>query len=291
MGYILFLVVSVIWGSNFILMKKATLAFGPVSVGAWRVFGGALVLALPWWFLSRRREVGAGEWPIGRGDWGPLMVMAVVGYAWPFTILPWVIVRDGSAFAGMTLSLVPLATIGASIPILGIYPTRRQLLGVIGGLFFFGILMGEGIRRQVPVLDIAMAATVPVCYGFGNTFLKRRLSHIPSLALSCVALGLSSAILVPLALALPSERVRVDEWFGVALSALVVSSVVATGWATYWFYKLIQDHGPLFAGMTAYLIPLGALLWGWWDDETVSALQVCALAGILGMVALVQWKG
>jgi hypothetical protein len=42
--------------------------------------------------------------------------------------------------------------------------------------------------------------------------------------------------------------------------------------------------------MTAYLIPLGAVAWGWLDQERVTATQVVALAGILVMVAVVQFN-
>lgn len=58
---------------------------------------------------------------------------------------------------------------------------------------------------------------------------------------------------------------------------------------SYVIFTLIQREGPLFAGMTAYLIPLGALAWGWYDDEEVTVLQVVAVLGILAMVALVQF--
>ena len=46
MPYVWFVVVCFIWGSSFILMKRAMLCLSPVSIGAWRDFGGALVLAL-----------------------------------------------------------------------------------------------------------------------------------------------------------------------------------------------------------------------------------------------------
>ncbi len=66
--------------------------------------------------------------------------------------------------------------------------------------------------------------------------------------------------------------------------------VLGTGLATYGFYRLIQRHGPLFAGMVTYLIPLGAVAWGWLDRERVTGLQVAALVGVLAMVLVVQYR-
>ena len=64
MPYVVFVVICFVWGASFLLMKKAVLAFTPVGVGAWRVVGGALALALIAWWQSRRprlasRHVGA----------------------------------------------------------------------------------------------------------------------------------------------------------------------------------------------------------------------------------------
>ena len=52
-----------------------------------------------------------------------------------------------------------------------------------------------------------------------------------------------------------------------------------------------MTRGPLFAGMTTYVVPVIALLWGTLDREAISGQQAMAIAGVLGMVALVQTKG
>jgi 4-amino-4-deoxy-L-arabinose transferase-like glycosyltransferase len=51
---------------------------------------------------------------------------------------------------------------------------------------------------------------------------------------------------------------------------------------------LVLTRGPLFAGMTTYVVPVIALLWGTLDHEVISGQQALAIAGVLGMVALVQ---
>jgi hypothetical protein len=40
--------------------------------------------------------------------------------------------------------------------------------------------------------------------------------------------------------------------------------------------------------MVSYVVPLGAMMWGWWDKERITATQVICLCGVLLMVALVQ---
>ena len=54
------------------------------------------------------------------------------------------------------------------------------------------------------------------------------------------------------------------------------------------FIWMILKKGPLFAGMTTYVVPVLALLWGTLDHETISTQQMLAIGGVLAMVALVQ---
>ena len=75
-----------------------------------------------------------------------------------------------------------------------------------------------------------------------------------------------------------------------AVAALALLGIVGTGLTTFVFNKLIQDHGPLFAGMAMNLVPLGAVLLGWLDAEQVTWPQLAALVGIVAMVTLVQFR-
>ena len=172
MPYVLFALICAIWGSSFILMKKATLAFSPVSVAAWRVAGGALVLAALWG-LQRR------PWKLEGRDWGVIAFVVLVGYAWPYAVQPHLVALHGSAFIGMTVSFVPLLTVIVSVPLLGVYPTKRQLIGVIGGLVCMLALMADGFMRQVPLSDLALAATVPLNYAVTNVVIRRSLQQMP----------------------------------------------------------------------------------------------------------------
>ncbi|NBC11279.1 MAG: EamA family transporter [Planctomycetes bacterium] len=141
----------------------------------------------------------------------------------------------------------------------------------------------------MPWHDVLLAASVPACYALSNTYIKRSLSHLEPIRLTTLTLALAGAVLLPLGLL--TEPVRWSDasagWR--AIAALGVLGVVGTGLAMLMFYGLVQRRGPLFAGMVAYLVPVGALLWGGADKEPITPGQVIALAGILAGVALVQW--
>ena len=282
MPYVLFLLICVIWGGSFLMMKKAALVFSPISVGAWRVAGGAAVLLILW--LIQRQPIG---WR--RRDIGSLAFIIFAGYTWPYCVQPWLIAQHGSAFIGMTVSFTPLFTMLASVPLLGVMPHPRQAIGVLGALVGLGLLMSEGFSRQIPVTHLLLAASVSLGYALVNTWVRRGLTHVPPLMMSLVSLAIASVILQGLSFFSTAPASPDPATFWPAVISLLVLGVVGTGLAMFWFNKLIHDRGPLFAGMVTNLVPVGAVIWGWLDGEQVTTRQIAALAIILPMVALVQF--
>ncbi len=288
MHHALFLMIALTWGSNFIMMKIAREAFGPISIGAGRTLLGAAVLAGMWW--ARQRRTGE-TWPLHRRHMAHVLVLVLIGYVYPYAMQPYLIGKTGnSAFIGMMPALVPLLTIIVSIPMLRVHPTRRQLAGVLGGLGCMVLVFYDAwTTKGFTPIDILYACAVPTTYAVANTYVKRYLTGIPATALSLAALGICAALMLPVGLAV--EPIVVTDRFGFAVLMLVIFGTLGTGVATVMFYKLIHDRGPLFAGMVSYIIPIVALLFGVADKEELSATQIIALAGIFAMVALVQFPG
>lgn len=282
MPYVWFVVVCSIWGSSFILMKRAMLCVSPIGIGAIRDACGALVLAAI--FLMARRKSS-----LRRKDLIPLCGIAILGFAWPHSIQPELVSRVGGAFIGMTVGMTPLITILVSIPMLGVFPTPRQLFGVIGALVCMAILMQDEMRHSVALIDVLTAFSVPTTYSIANSWIRRSLRHLPPLELTLLCLAMASSMLLPLMLIVPDRRtIDPGNWL-IAIASVATLGIAGTGFATYLFNKLVQDQGPLFASMTTILVPVGAILWGWADGEQISSIQIAALAGILVMVTIVQF--
>lgn len=281
MPYVFFLMICLIWSSSFILMKKAGIAFSPVSIAWWRVFWGAVVLG----FLCWRR--GLLVWP-QRHHWPLLGVVGLLGCAAPYVVQPVVVNHQGGAFMAMMVSCVPLVTIVLSIPMLGAFPSRQQTIGVCVAFVCLGLLLIDGLQREIPARDFLLALTVPLGYAVTNTCIRRWASGLPSLLLTFVSLVISTVVLTPLAFQDPASTSQ--QWW-TAMAGLMVLGVLGTGLAMFWFNRLVQDHGPLFAGMTTNLVPIGAVIWGWVDAEDISQRQLLALTGILIGVACVQFRG
>lgn len=285
MPYLQFVFVCVVWSVSFLLMKKAATTFTPVEIGWWRVAAGSATLGAIWWLRDRC-------WDWRWRDAGPLALVVLSGCAAPYAIQPWVIKCQGSAFMALVVSLVPLLTILVSMPILKVVPSKRQTCGVFGALACMTLLLTDGLRRDVTWTQFALAASVPLGYALANTVIRARLAHVPALSVTMMSFFLTAVVLSPLLVA-PTDRLSPPtvEQRSLAIWSLALLGVLGTGIATSVFNHLVRRHGPLFAGMTTNVVPLGAVLFGWLDGESLSAAQLASLAGILSMVALVQYRG
>lgn len=272
-------------------MERATHAFGAVDVGIGRLAGGAIVLAAVWWVQRGRHAVSIR-------DFGKIAGVALVGDTLPFVVQPYCINQGfGHSYFGMMVALVPLTTILVSVPMLGIWPTTRQFAGVVGGFLCMCLLVQDGAERGMSPGLLAMGLSVPLCYALGNTYLKWKLSHVHTVPLTTLILAFAAAWLVPLEF-FPSALERFGlagptqptDW-ATAITSLAILGAVGTGVAVLLFVYLVVHEGPLFAGMVTYVVPVVALAWGAFDGEPITRRQLTAMAGVLAMVALVQFGG
>jgi drug/metabolite transporter (DMT)-like permease len=286
--YLAFLFICLCWGTSFILMDRAGEAFGPAAIGAGRMIGGATTLAL--YCLATRKWIR-----LSQTDWLQLALVAALANAWPYVIQPYVMQQAGEhGFFGMMVTLVPIATILAAGLMLEQWPTPRQWIGVVGGLLCAALIVSDGSARGMQPWLLALAMSTPISYAFGNTFMKWKLSHLPTAQLSTLFLGLGALFVLP-ALLPPVERAlqlngpESPRQWSLAVTSLIALGVGSTGVAILAFVHLIQTQGPLFAGMVTYVVPMIALVWGQFDGERLTARQLAAITGVLAMVALVQW--
>jgi drug/metabolite transporter (DMT)-like permease len=283
MAYLIFATICLFWGGSFLMMKKAAVMFGPMTIAAGRVTTGSIALGALWILVFRR------PWPLRRKDVPALLIVSLLSFALPFIVQPHLIDKyQDSAFFGLVVTLVPLLTLIVSVPMLGEYPTMRQIVGVLGGLGFLLLLADVGLDRQMTAGDLALTGTIPLCYALGNTYLKRRFAAIEPVAVAAAASLLAALVLLPLAGSTETPRPTTTTGAAVAVACLAVLGVINGGLAAGGFVYLIQSRGPLFASMVTYIVPAGALAWGWLDNETITLRQILALGGILVMVALVQ---
>jgi drug/metabolite transporter (DMT)-like permease len=288
--YLAFLFICLCWGTSFILMERATHAYGPAAIGFWRMTSGAVTLAL--YCLIRRKWLR-----LAPRDWIHLGIVALLCNSYPYVVQPYAMQATGEhGFIGMLVTLVPIATIAAAALMLRQWPTPRQWIGVVGGLCCAALIVLDGTDRGMSPALLALALSSPVSYALGNTYLKWKLDDYPPAPLTTVFLAAGAVLVAPFAFAPPLRDAlylagpAVPRDMIPATIAMVTLGVGSTGVAIMMFVYLVQTQGPLFAGMVTYVVPMIALLWGQYDAERLTSRQLAAIAGVLAMVAVVQWR-
>ena len=123
---VLLLLLSLIWGTSFILIKQGLKVFAPDEVGALRVAAASLFL-LPF-ALIRVRE-------LSKDDYYKLFVSGLLGIFFPAFLFAWAQTRLESSLAGILNTLSPLWTM-----ILGalFFGQRFKGYAIIGIILSFG---------------------------------------------------------------------------------------------------------------------------------------------------------
>jgi len=287
--YLLLLLLAVIWGSSFILMKVGLFGWtgttdAPVldglQLGLLRIFLAGMVL-MP----LALRHVGGHS----RATWGALAVNGFIGSLLPAMLFAWAQMRMPSAVAGMLNALSPLWTLVLAVGLFGTVVKRKQVLGLLLGFAgAIGLMSLRDAAGDVHWGSAGMLVLATACYGLSINVVRNRLMHLPALRISALALSMA---------AIPSGM---GFLFAGGLGALAghpdamesLGAVVALAWigtaaALVLFNGLIQRTSALFASSVTYVIPLIALFWGWMDGEWIGWPHLLFGAVILSGVRLV----
>lgn len=284
MAHLQFALICLMFGSNFMLMDRTLSVLGPGTVAVGRLLGGAALLLVVWWFSGQRLRLTYRQWIV-------LVLVSLLANSFPFLMQPWLMAQGADhSFLAMFVPLTPLMTILASVPLLGIRPNWQQLVGVMGGLVLVVWMAADGAQHGVawPLMPVVVA--IPLLYAVGNTYLRRDLHEVPAVPLTTLLLAIAGVSLLPWAvreLADSFPRASAAEWGWITLY-LILLGPLGSGLCIVMLVKLVQDRGPLFAGMVTYVVPVVALFWGWQTSEAITMVQIIAMTGILAMVALVQ---
>ena len=281
-NYVVLVLLAIIWGSSFILMKRGLDVYSYTQVAALRLFIAFLSLTP---FLLRAVKLVQKKHII------PIIVMALFGNGIPAFLFTKAQTQLDSSLVGILNSLVPLFTL-----LLGVYffrtkPTKTNIAGIIIGLFGAVFLtystMGGGVEINDYVFLVILAT---VMYAISINVIKKYLQDLDALSISSLAflmIGPFSAIYIFntdfLILSASSEGVE-------ALLYILLLAVVGTSLAVVIFNQLISRSSAIFASSVTYLIPIVAIFWGVFDGEKVTLIHLLSVVIILSGVYLVNKK-
>jgi drug/metabolite transporter (DMT)-like permease len=283
--WILFILLCLIWGSSFVLMKLGMFApDGSAVLSAWqvaalRIFTSGLVL-LPFAIKAWRRITPALR--------GIILVSGWLGSFIPAILFCLAESRIDSALAGTLNAVTPLSTLLIGWLIYRVPVAKSKLWGILIGLAGCILLFMQKAFDSVHHPGWAgLVLLATICYGWNVHLVKQKLSGIS--AIDIATLAFSGMIPFSLLLLVVSSYFRLpllEPMYARATIAASILGIIGTAVASVIFYRIVKLSGALFASLVTYGIPFVAIGWGLVYGEKINITQVIALAIILGGVYL-----
>jgi drug/metabolite transporter (DMT)-like permease len=249
-GAALFVLMSLVWGIPYLLIKVSVRHLEPSVVVEGRTAIGALVL-LP---LAFRQGQLRPLLPF----WKPLLAYTVAELAVPWFLLSDAEKRLPSSLSGLLIATVPL--IAVVLALLTGHHDRmdsRQVTGLLIGLVGVGVLLGLDVGRG-DLGSVVLVLVVAVGYATGPLLASRYMGQLSSLALAAVTMALVAVAYLPIAIwQRPSAPPP-----GQAIASIVVLGVICTALAFVAFFELIKEIGSTRATVITYVNPAVAVVLG-----------------------------
>ena len=282
--WIYLLILSLVWGSSYILIKKGLLGLTPLQLGALRITFSTIFL-----FIIGFKSL----FTITKAQWPWIALSALLGTFLPVFLFAYAETEIDSSIASILNSLVPLFTMFLGYVIFKMPFTGNQVLGVLLGLVGGAILIlkGAAVNPTQNYLFAGFVVVAAFCYAGNANIIKSKLQEVSSKA---IAVGNFSIMIIPALFVLLYSGVgELDYTDTVVVESLIyigVLAVVGTGIAKILFNKLVQISTPVFSTSVTYLIPVVGIFWGLLDGELFTYIHFMGAMIILLGVYLVNRK-
>jgi drug/metabolite transporter (DMT)-like permease len=273
-AWFLMILLSIIWGCSFILIKKTLLVFNPMQAASLRLSISAITFA-PMVYIFRNE--------IRWNDWKKYLIVGLTGSGVPAFLFSTAQTHISSSVSGMLNSLTPIWTLMVGYWIFKTPINRHKIIGVIIG--FIGALLlillnsNQEIKADIGYSLLVLIATM--CYGTSVNMVQAWFKDIRPIVISCLSFFLAG---IPAWIGLlvfdvyGTASTHPEAWF--SLGSVTTLSIFGTVIATILFYHLVQRTSAIFASTVTYLMPFMALILGMWDGEYIG------LGHIIGMLTI-----
>ena len=280
--WIILIILSVIWGSSFILIKRGLDAFSFQQVASLRIFIASIFLAV----IGRKYFI---NFPIKK-LW-PLLLTGVIGNGIPPFLFSKAQTYIDSGIVGILNVLTPLFTILIGILFYNLKVKIINYLGVslgIIGTIYLLLPQPEQLNDKT-LYYCTLAILGTACYGWSANIIKANLEELNAVQITTISFSF------------------IGPWAGIhlfcgnfleimqshpkalnSLGSVIILAIMSSAIAVIIFNELIKMTEPLFATSCTYIIPIIAIIWGISDDEIITTHHIIGFVIILVGIYLVN---
>ena len=279
----LLVILSLIWGTSFILIKQGLKVFSADEVGSLRVAAASLFI-LPVAIVHLRS--------LRSGDYWKLFLSGMMGIFIPAFLYATAQTRMDSSVAGILNTLTPIFTMIVGAMIFKQRFTGYAIAGIMLG--FTGTVLlsfstGVDFGFNTFALLIVLAC---LFYATNLNFIKFKIPNLGAVAITSVSLLLIGpfAFIYLFGFSDFAHKLESVEGAWKAFGFIVLLGFMSTALATILFNKLVKLSTPIFASSVTYLMPIVVVAWGALDGEKLYANHFFGMAAVIAGVYLANRK-
>tara|TARA_Y100001936_G_C16040513_1_gene651296 strand:- start:866 stop:1756 length:891 start_codon:yes stop_codon:yes gene_type:complete len=278
------IILSIIWGSSYILIKKGLTGLTPIQLGSLRVIVTTILIAPIGYQKIKKIPKEKLKW---------VMFSAFIGSFLPAYLFAFAETQISSSVTAVMVSLTPLFTLLISVIIFGEELLRKQVLGVIVG--FLGIIVlinNELLESSFSLLYVMFVIIAAFCYAVNANVLKYKLPNIPALGIVFMSFlyMFIPAFIILFFSDFPFSDFTSNPLIIESIIYIIILALFGTAIAKVLYIKLLAISTPVFSVSTTYLMPIVAIFWGLLDGEIFQPIQFVGTLIILMGVYLVTKK-
>ena len=278
-NWALLVILTLIWGTSFILIKRGLEVFSPGEVGAYRMVAAATIL-LP---LSIPKIKNLNRTQIKN-----LLIAGLLGSFIPAFLFPMAQTQLSSSLTGVLNALTPLFVVLVGALFFNTKITGKNAIGLV--IAFVGVLIlvtykdGGGWDSLSGINAYALFVIAAcICYAFNLHVIKTRFTKLKSIEISSISL----LMILPLALIYLfagtqfSYKLVTHPGALEALGYVTILGMVGTAAGLILFNIMVKSATPFFASLVTYTIPIVAIMWGVLDGEVLLLGHYIGIAAVI----------
>ena len=250
------LFVAALWGGSFVFISIALQDLGPVSIAAWRIFLGAVILLGVSMVMGQRFSRNPREW----------LCISLVGLL--HSAVPFYLINHGqlSISSAESALLMSGGTFFSLVLAHCFNPDEKMNLARVSGVLtgFLGVIVllyEDLVAGGLGSLEGQIAVLLAGCSYATSSIIARRVTHLPPLTTGASSISSAALYMVPLAFILEDPLPS-----SVATSTLVsifYLGVLATALGMVIRLFIIKFNGSVFTSQVGYLVPVFGVFWSW----------------------------
>ena len=273
---------SLVWGSSFILIKKALVSLSYEQIASYRIFFSALFsFAIIPFYLKKIKSFDHKL--LRKKTFFFLFLVAFLGIFLPSFLFPFAQQKIDSFIAGVTNSISPIWAMMISV---FFYRDKIKkgaffysILGFLGVILLFSN-GGMSFFQKENIFFASFILLATITYSLATNILKHELKNISSLIVTIGVLLSLFPVASGLFLFSNFFSIPFSGTFGEIEQALLYVSILAlfsTVLGVFFHTKLVQISNVSFASQSVYFAAIVSVIWGLIDGEELTPFHLLGI--------------